>query len=260
MQTSNLETSDDMALTKQDQEWISLTIENSHRSHGWQRIGKNLREWSAPGIAVTLLIFFLVQWSAYIEFRTHTTDRLDKIDADVRLLRAPIEPRAVLDEMSRLNQKQFAYSLPALRKAQEQKVSDLQPQQMQAIAEKLRSTDPITPEYWPTVLQFLHFATAGISANVPPPGPPTVHVSNANWKNNHIFDQRVLLDGGSVTDSLIENSRVVFTEHPVKMNNVRFVNCVFDLPATDTPNRYLMDAAKDMLASPLNSVSFKNLS
>jgi hypothetical protein len=257
-----------MALTNPDKDWIRSAIDESHRLKGWASTAETIRKWSLPSVATALLIFFLVQWGTYTEFRTHTQDRLEHIESDMRILRAPIQPREILKEISRLDQKQFAQSLPALRKAQEQPVTDIKPlaPDLQMIAEKLKHTDPNAPEYWPTVLQFLHFSTAGISTGVPPPGTPFLFASHGG-RGGLVLDHmtfkgmNLLLDGGSISDSTFENSRITFTENPVKLSNVVFINCVFDLPVSDNPNPYLKDAARTMLASSsLESIAFNNRS
>jgi hypothetical protein len=51
-----------------------------------------------------------------------------------------------------------------------------------------------------------------------------------------------------------ENSRIIFTENPVRMRGVEFLNCVFELP--DAPaNPYIRKTAQELLASNLTAIS-----
>ena len=62
-------------------------------------------------------------------------------------------------------------------------------------------------------------------------------------------DKVVKLDGGNIHGSRFINCRIRFTEHPVGLNRVQFINCVFEMPTVTSPNKYLIDSAKAILAS-----------
>jgi len=74
---------DDMPLNETDKAWVRETIREAHKSHGISRLTAFLKNWSGVGASVAILIFALTQWSAYVEFRTKTGDRLDQIDKTV---------------------------------------------------------------------------------------------------------------------------------------------------------------------------------
>jgi hypothetical protein len=65
----------------------------------------------------------------------------------------------------------------------------------------------------------------------------------------------VLLDGGELVNTRFENSRIIFTQDPVHLKNVTFVDCVFEMPITDTPSEPLKRESQQLLASDLRSVS-----
>jgi hypothetical protein len=140
---------------------------------------------------------------------------------------------------------------------------------LQGVAQKLLKLSGNSPDYWPTVLKFIQFASAGLSPDVPPHVPPPGTRPGLTIKNSilppgtvkwpPISHQVILLDGGEISDMQVDHSRIIFTEQPVKMTNVTFVDCVFEMPPTAAPNPYLQNASRQLLASDLNSAVIKGL-
>lgn len=264
----------EMALRNEDKLWIAndtrTAIQEHLHPHGWRKV----KEWIPLVGVITIFVGLLALagagWNYAFSrvrdeatFETRTVDRLDIIEVTLRTMRASQTPGPVLNEIGKLDQKTFAKSLAALQAAAEHPVSEVKPSQetLREIANKLSSTNPQSDDYWPAVLQFLSFASAGLSADVPPPGPPTVIMSqNAGNISVGVIQKRVvLLDGGDLENTRFENSRIIFTNNPVRFRNVTFVNCVFQMPITNNPSDYLKSASKILLASQLNSASFPAL-
>lgn len=248
---------------------IRTEIEEYLSPHGWRKAYRVLREMAPLGgvitvvlalvaIIVTLAIGVTNRREADAKFQGATTQKLQDIEAELRNLHASQS----LNEISNLPPKQFVQSLPALQTVTKMPVSDVKPTSatIQLIAEKLRNTDENSPDYWPNVLQFIKFASSGLSPDVPPPGPPTLEVDhNVGLPLGNLSHVRLLLVGGEIVNSRIKNSRVTFTNAPVRMRNVVFVDCVFELPITPSPNPFLQDAAKQLLASNLQLVTVPSL-
>src|SRR5665213_664586 len=149
-----------------------------------------------------------------------------RIETTLRLIQVAQAPKRVLQEIAKLDKSAFAQNLPALRKVAERKPIDVTPslEEIHEVADKLQDVSVGTPEYWPTVLQFLTFATAAIApTNVPPSTNSTVILSNDHIERLTFKNQIVLLDGGSFINTRFENSRIIFTENPVEMKNVQFI-------------------------------------
>ncbi len=215
-----------------------------------------------PGVAVGLLIFGLTQWQNYTEFRVHTGDRLDQIESYLLTKRAAEVPHQVLQELGALQPKQFSAALPALQKITEQPFATVAPQPatLREVADKLKLVNEATPDYWSTVLQFIRFASAGLSPNVPPPGTAAnVTLSHNTGSPGPLGFKNCVaeLDGGDVGPARFENCRVRFTQNPVRFLDVSFVNCVFEMPETTTPTPYLKRASQLLLASNLQNVSIR---
>jgi hypothetical protein len=152
-----------------------------------------------------------------------------------------------------MNLERFAASLPVLNaelKAATLKQSRPDPETLKILTEKLRHTSETAPEYWPTVLRFISFASVS-AKNVPPEGQPNLTVANNNgfMSLGTVQNKIVSLDGGDLGPTRFEHCRIIFTEHQVLMRGVEFVECVFQMPSTTSPNDYLKKSARQLLAS-----------
>jgi hypothetical protein len=222
----------------------------------WSRAGSL----ALVGICVTAIIFAVSEASRNSEFRGEARAELSNLQADVRELRAVQSSAKIIKEISTLDRAQFARNLPALRKAMEQPASAAaaQPATLRDVAAKLKVVDEATADYWPTVLRFIQFASAGLSANVPPPGAKANVIigQNRGFVNLGPFKNCVAeLDGGDLGPTRFENCRVRFTQNPIRFLNVSFINCVFEMPDTASPTPYLKRASQLLLASDLKNVS-----
>ena len=76
----------DMPLNETDKSWVRLEIQSAHKRHGLGKLTGFIKDWSGTSAAVAILILALTQWGNYVEFRTHTSDRLDGLERDVHSL------------------------------------------------------------------------------------------------------------------------------------------------------------------------------
>ena len=241
-----------MPLNRDDKQWIQSKIHDEielrqsqeTKNTGWRRLAYWLKEWSLVGtcitvifalitICVTLGIFAVSGIKENATFRGRTENRPDHIEAVLLELRASQSPRAVLNDLTKLNDKQLASALPALRKVTEQPIAKVSPspEVLHEVTSKLRRVNENTPDYWATVLQFIQFASSGVASNAPPPGSPTgVTLNNADGIaiGPHSV---VVLAGGEISNIRFEDSRIIFTRNPVQMRNLLFVGCKSPLKA-----------------------------
>lgn len=179
---------------------------------------------------------------------------------------APFIVPEILKRHSSMNQDEFNRSLASLRNAVQiaaQARAIVPNEIVQKIAQKLRQTSESSPEYWPTVLQFIQFATASLIAptDVPPASTQYSMASNINcaatmhcMKLSHCA---IILDGGHIPNSIFDHCRIKFTSNPVGLEGTRFIDCVFEIPTDITqPTPYLKNSAKILLASNLRQVTF----
>jgi hypothetical protein len=227
-----------------------------------RRVALFLKEWGATsgamGAFVALMIFALTSVNTNSEFRGKTNQRLDRIEEDLRELRASSQPHKVLGELAALPATQFKQSLAALKAVSQQPTTEVKPTrtELASISKKLIETSANAPDYWPTTLSFIGFASAAVSsASIPPPSLDGIHLKNVFGAIGGLDHQTVILDGGTISGLTIRGSRIVFTDVPVKLVNVRFIDCAFEFrTGTQQPSYYITEVAKEILQSPLNSV------
>jgi hypothetical protein len=216
-----------------------------------------------PGLW-TLASSLADRWINHAEFRVETrtnlkniTARLENIEAQLLRVRAAEYPGRVLSEIVSLDQAAFTRALPALRRVAEQPVREVAPTApvLVKVVGRLRQTPESAPEYWPSVLQFIRFASDGISPLAPDTGPVNLAIrSNMGLSLRSLVGQRILLEGGELVDTRFERCRIKFTEDAVRMRNVVFVDCAFEFPTSTAPGDYLRAAARLLLGSDLQTV------
>jgi hypothetical protein len=185
--------------------------------------------------------------------------RLDDIQGSLLTLRASQAPLKVLKELSMLAPNQLAKALPALQKVTERPITEAAPSPiiLREVANKLRVVDQTIPDYWPTVLQFLQFASAATSDKVPPSDARAiVYISKSSARNSRFENRSIVLDGGALPNSQFIRCRIRFTNNPVDIRGCVFIDCAFEFPVTDKPPPdHIQRFGKVMLASDLKSVT-----
>jgi hypothetical protein len=170
-----------------------------------------------------------------------------------------------LQQISALDQKAFEQSLPQLRQAMEQHgaqaVAD--PETLTVITKKLRQCGEATPGYWPTVLQFIQFASSQMAPQAPPPGQQRRALSEILYvglmRGIREEGKTILLDDGYLGNGQFTHCRIIFTQNPVRLTNALFRNCVFEFPITDAPSPYIKKVGRLLLGSNLGAVSIPTL-
>jgi hypothetical protein len=272
---------DDMKLTADDKRWLNGEIKtqianglkefgDSLKPHGWRKLTFWLREWGLIGTAIAVpvtLLGFLITVSIFAgvgikensKFQGATETRLTNIESQLRTLNASRAPKKVLEEIANLDPKQFAQNLPALRKVSEQPVASVSPTPatLEKVAYQLKSVDENTDDYWPTVLRFIQFASAGLASNTPAPGSrPLISYKDLTLNGglptgtDHVIVQ---FDRVGLANVTFTNSRIIFTSNPSTFMNVRFINCAFEFPDTNSPSPSLKKTGELLLSSGLTS-------
>ena len=175
---------------------------------------------------------------------------------------AAAHPQTVtLRRLSLLDLKTFGSSLPQLFQAIDQAGPHVtvDPVTLATITAKLRQIPESTPEYWPTVLRFIPFASSRMSPSAPPPGqnPRALSeiVSVGLMRGIREDRKTILFDDGDLGNGEFTNCRIIFTQHPVQLMHATFRHCAFELPATDAPSPYLQKVCRLLLSSNLDFVA-----
>lgn len=188
--------------------------------------------------------------------------QLDRIQGKLSDL-SSLSSAETLEKLSRSGPQTLAASLSQLHRAIQESPEKVnaKPQTLQAITRKLRTISSASPDYWPTVLKFIQFASHSMvkPSNVPPPGRYII-ISQIHCKNvAHclvISHRAVELDGGSIPGSIFDHCRIKFTNNPVGLAGCQFKDCVFEMPTSQAPSPYLKHAARSLLAGNITDVTF----
>ena len=165
----------------------------------------------------TILVFYAVVFAGLIKWylpkeldqlretvKGDTSGTIHQLDSRISTIEVQLntligfQKEALLKSIASQSPKFFAASLPVLQKVIEHPPSEqFKPDAptLLDIAASLRDASENIPDYWPTVLQFLQFASAGMSPDVPPPGKPTSSASgNKGFPVSlHLYHEVVLL-------------------------------------------------------------------
>jgi hypothetical protein len=275
-----------VTLKEGDKKWLREEIERQVRksageaveasqSQGWKRGIRWLRDWGVLAVLITipvteLAIIVAISIFAFngikeqTEFRTKTGLRLDRIEAVLRTQNAAQAPAKILNELSSLDAKTLAVNLPALRTISEQPVSKVSPapSELRGLASTLSRVNETTEDYWPTALRFIQFASARFATNAPPPGSPISITLKDTRVNNaiHISPRSVIaIDGAVIEDETFTDSRIIFSDNPSILRNVKFINCAFEFPTLDKPTPYLEATGRELLRTGIQSASIAGL-
>lgn len=267
-----------VALGKTTETRVREIVREELKPSAVRRVFDNLRYWgllaaivsvilALLGMVITLGVFATNKLTQEADFRARTDERLKQLDESSRKLEEKVQKLEVslsafatkisLQNISALDKTQFAKALPELTKLKLPPTPQSRPSQevLQTIATKLHETDPKSPDYWPAVLKFLEYATnSSQPQSRPAAGQAEFHTGQHTFDSLKVLNSHVYLDGGRLIDTVFENSLITFTNEPVAMTNVRFINCRFEFPASTSPDPYIKRAAQLLLTTSLDSV------
>jgi hypothetical protein len=249
-----------MATNKEVKTWVSDEVRrvvdeaiDSFKPHGWRKVTHVLREWGlvAAAIAVPIALLGIAAAAWYFafseigknsEFRGTTEQRLKEIDKSLTVIQrllAVQNPGKVLTEISDFDATTFTASLPVLRQAAEQPVTEVNATlpTLQRISEKLHQTSPATPDFWPTVAAIINYQSRvnQISGESPDPykvsKPCALVTGPESFRNQliheHLSNCIVDLDTNSFTDVTFKDSVIRYHGGQTTLQNVAFINCTF---------------------------------
>jgi hypothetical protein len=225
---------------------------------------------------ITAIVFFVVQGvsdyngaSLDRDIQARITRQMAPIQGQITKLREDLaknaQDLALLDRIQPnapkslngfrdLNEKQFAAFLPSLHALTRQPLSVVPANEwaLRAIAQKLSNTDFNSTDYWPTVLQFISFWSNKSAAKVPARGQPDVifDKSMSDPTFHKPVDHKIIaLDGADISAIVFRGCRIIITGKTMRVRDVSFIDCVFDLPVNAPPTSFMKEIARALLAS-----------
>lgn len=216
-----------MALSDKDrkeiQGWIQNGIPGERKG---KKVTRFIKEWGLTGVAGGLFIFFLTQWGGYIQFRTHTQDKLEQIDKDIQGISLKVQAASPLAD--------FQATLPSLKTSLESAKKNnikIAPATINTLQSKMRETSDTTAGYWPAasaLINYHSFSALSLSdlqdltrpdlqeclAKLPETGRITVIQPSAPGKTgsitasgSHYYDCKITLD--SPHDNAVLNDLIL---------------------------------------------------
>ena len=242
-----------MPLRNEDKDWIRGEIRSAlgtSKPQGWRKLVFVLRELGplASSIAIVVTLLGITAAAIYhavadvqeeATFRTHTGDRLDKIESTLALLQAQIT-----------STKYSGDSPQELKKHSEE---------LKAIKTTLASASRNVPNFWPVSFAIITLASQATSdVEIPDTQSETVfdNVTSSLGGIGPIEKSRVVLKN-LVEGMIFKNSMIRF-DPSVRLVNDVFVNCVFIFPAVQVPPKSLQEIGDILLTSDLSSVTVKS--
>ncbi|HEX4005786.1 MAG TPA: hypothetical protein VHX60_06405 [Acidobacteriaceae bacterium] len=149
-----------MPLNETDRAWVRETIQNTLNINGRGRLARFTKDWSGAGAAIAIVLFMALQWTAYVEFRTQTNDRLGRIEGQLAKQTAVTQASLPASE--------FRAALPdlgsALQTMQKEKIS-ISPVTVDAIQKKMIATESSALGYWPAAAEFISYRSRNQAQN-----------------------------------------------------------------------------------------------
>ena len=266
----------DMPLNEADKAWVRQEVHATNKRQGLGILSGFIKDWGGAGAAIAILAIFFTQWSGYIEFRTHTQDRLDGIEK--RMTAIDLRSQAALPQPA------FDKALPELRVSiASAKNNDLKLDSptFDALGQKLIDSSRNAPEFWPTVSEFISYHSSSLvggirnwSASIPlcpgtvdldsspdasaqgrlPDGTlgPKVPIQRIGNQNCYVE-----LDGKSISRWDCTQCVVKYSGGPLKMRDVHLKDClfIFDFRGKQEPAQEGQRLSETLLASDTGEVS-----
>ncbi len=260
-----------MPLNETDKAWVREEIRTAHERQGQGKLPSFIKDWSGTAAAVTILIVVFTQWSAYVEFKTATNIRLDRIEK--ALIPVSIQAQVGLPDSD------FAAALPSLGSTlQSAKKAGVKvpPQVVNDLSKKLGAADSNVSGYWPTAAVLISYRSSllvGSTQNwnkqfppcMEPMLDPTLQVVGPDDKPtgpkivvSHMTAQdcSIELDGRTIVEWDCTRCLVRYSGGPLTMRAVHFIDClfVFDFPS-GPPSGDGPTLTRNLLASNLKDVT-----
>ncbi len=256
MQSYCLESTEDMALRKEDKTWVAeeirAAIKEHLNPHGWKKLQQFLPLVGVLGIFVALLTFAGAGWKyvfsrveSEAQFQTHTTDSINRMAE--RLTR--IEGILTVSQAQNVAQKYATIPLKELK---------VHGEELKQLKTALAQSPPTSPGYWPAAFQVIQLLSQSNFTDMNKiAARPESEYDNIASKPPGMFgvmeNQRVVLKNR--IEGLIFKNSIVRFDPSVELVNDVFINCVFLFPAQENPSKPLQEIGKTLLVSDLSKVT-----
>lgn len=238
-----LESVENTPLRNDEKDWVRAEIRSAVDAlspHGWRKAVVVLRELGPLAASISLVIALLGITAGAIyysvenvkeetAFRTHTSDRLDQIEATLKLIPAQIAAA-----------KYSSVPLQELKKHRDE---------LKEIKDKLVTASRSTPGFWPTsfqVITLLSRATSPVEAKHALVDLTDVHGSGGELIK---YPPGSVLKLHKVIENITFSDAIVYLEPNVILRDVTFINCTLILPELQIPPKPLEEIGNQLLSA-----------
>ncbi len=258
--SGQLEPKEDMALRKEDKDWVTEEIATAIREHlnphGWRRLGLFLKTWIPLGAAISIFIALLALAGAgwnfaftrvdkEARFQTQTTYALGQIKATVTGLQSSV----TLLQAQVASSKYSAVPIKDLKKHREE---------LNTIKNSLVQTPQNTPGYWPASFEIIALLSQAQFQLETIGQRPLSVMSDIRMVNvpalAFVVREKNVLLKNLIQGVHFENS-VIHFDPSVKLVDDTFLNCVFILPPQENPPKSFQQIGRTLLTSDLSKVT-----
>ena len=147
-----------MPLNDADRAWIKQEIQTAQTRHGLGKFTGFIKDWSGVGAFAAVLLIIFSQWTAYVEFRTNTQDRLTAIEKNLTQL--------ALQKHASLPKESFEKSLGTLKDvvgvARKENVK-VSPDVVESLQSKLVDSRESARDFWPAAASFVSYRSFALT-------------------------------------------------------------------------------------------------
>jgi hypothetical protein len=275
---------EEMAFSPENQKWVKDEINSAIHAHlgppgRAEKILRGLRDWGLTGTMVAVPLALLagvitlgIRVTSDVRdeatFRSHTEDRLKAIEAGLNALNHPSPLQSFVNmDQTRLS-RNLSKVAEAAREAQQDGVLETiaNLSEIQTKVASLPLTQESSPAFW-SLINYASFVREKTSvfpnaAVVSATTCNLINIGNGGGPRNSIVITldgvklrgcALTLDGLSLKNSTISNAVVRYFGGALRLDNVRFVNCVFEAVVTVKTTQPAQSLARQILAKNIGA-------
>jgi hypothetical protein len=207
-----------MALNEQDRAWIHQEINAAVRGRNpWEKIVHYV---PTTGI-IAIFIFIITQWTAYVEFRTKTNDRLDAIEKSLVEIKRDLSPLK-LESQAVLSDTEFQKALPTLQSVlftAKQARESVSPNVIGNLQRKLLDVkDQNALGFWSATAEFISYRSQ-MQAGWEVPDLPVCSMAKAEI--TRMQDTGKVLPGGKEKEMAVEHTPFTYSNCKIVLDSAQ---------------------------------------
>ncbi|MBI4465144.1 MAG: hypothetical protein HY647_10605 [Acidobacteria bacterium] len=255
---------EEMSLSKADKEWVEEQIKDAIGGTRWQKFKHWAREWSAPSVAVVILLAAIGTWNKFTAFQARTDERLKTIEAALKEIKDQLPSGQLVRAVSGESTKEALEQVQGIVERAKAEAIVLEPEAVKTAGDKVMEAAFTQPEVsqlaWTVATQIFNYRSvvnAMERPGGPPPGtqrlPTAIRISGKarlTVRDSFFEGLEQTLDGGVWENVIFRNCVIKYNGGPVTLRNVRFENSTFEIilaqPSKELGNALLVSTTTNV--------------